>query len=53
MADTSYINRIAPVGFRRAILFGVVGAFLMGFMVVNTITSNNLGSRVVVAPSSP
>ena len=45
MANTSYIKRIAPAGLRRAILFGVVGAFLMGFMVVNTITSNNLGSN--------
>ena len=47
MADSSYIKRIGPAGFRRAILFGVVGAFLMGFMVVNTITSNNLGSNSI------
>ena len=42
-----HLSKIAPMALSQAILFGVAGAFLMGFMVVNTVTSTTLGSGTV------
>ena len=45
--DLGHLIKVAPTALSRAILFGVAGAFLMGFMVVNTVTSTSLGSGTV------
>ncbi|MEE9248980.1 MAG: hypothetical protein V3U79_09820 [Dehalococcoidia bacterium] len=38
---------IASAGFRRAVIFGLIGALLMGIMVVNAVTSTDLGSQSI------
>ena len=40
-------NRIASAALRRAVLFGLIGAFVMGFMVVNTVATDNLGNTTL------
>ncbi|MEE9198671.1 MAG: hypothetical protein V3U26_02615, partial [Dehalococcoidia bacterium] len=38
-------SRIASAGFRRAILLGLIGAILTGFMMAYAVTNTNLGSQ--------
>ncbi len=43
---------IAPAGFRRPVLFSVMGAFvagvlILGFSVVHTLTASNLGTGFI------
>ncbi len=38
---------IASAGFRRAVIFGLIGALLMGIMVVSAVTSTNLGTESI------
>jgi hypothetical protein len=39
-----FLSRVTPSALRWAILLGVIGALLTGFMVVNTVTSSSLGN---------
>ncbi len=45
--NTTTRNRIASAGFRRAILFALMGALVMGVVVANTVTSTSLGSGLI------
>ena len=45
--DASHINRIATSTFRRAVLLGFISALLMGFTVVSTVGSTDLGTEQV------
>ena len=38
---------IASAGYRRAVVFGLIGALLMGIMVVNAVTTTNLGTESI------
>lgn len=42
--NASLRNRIGSAALPRAILFGLIGASVMGVMVVNAVTSTNLGN---------
>ena len=38
---------IASAGYRRAVVFGLIGALLMGIMVVSALTTTNLGTESI------
>ena len=45
--NTTTKNRIASAGFRRAVLFALIGALVMGVVVANTVTSTSLGGGLI------
>jgi hypothetical protein len=47
MMRASLLNRTILATFRRSVLFGMIGAVLTGFMVVNTLTSISLGTSPI------
>ena len=44
---TALTEKFGETAVKRALLLGVIGAILTGFMVVNTITAENLGSGAI------
>ena len=47
MNATLLNSRTASAGFRRAVLLGLLGAFMMSIVVVNAVSSTNLGSQTL------